>query len=150
LIHVFYKEEGVIFHKLFNSQRGNQLLFFLIIAVISLAAVFRELFFKVASGLGKCVFLKYFGFKCYACGCTRATFKLLQGDLAGAFYMNPLYIAVLFVAVVIFIRFGINAFGRNYKPFVVGIKPWQLVLLGIVLLVFSIVRNLPFYLRYFY
>lgn len=56
-------------------------------------------------GLGRplppCVFHALTGIPCPTCGCTRATLKLLQGDIPSAVALNPLYILGV-VAVVLF------------------------------------------------
>jgi hypothetical protein len=43
----------------------------------------------------QCHFREALGIPCPTCGATRATLKLLQGDVLGALLMNPLYTAGL-------------------------------------------------------
>lgn len=56
---------------------------------------------KTGRPLPPCTFHAVTGWPCPTCGTTRATLKLLQGDLLSAFALNPLYFLGL-VALVIF------------------------------------------------
>lgn len=55
------------------------------------AALFGLVWLKSGRPLPQCTFHAVTGWPCPTCGTTRATLKLLQGDLAAAFALNPLY-----------------------------------------------------------
>lgn len=43
----------------------------------------------------KCPFLSLTGYQCAGCGSQRAIHQLLQGNIAGAFHYNPLFVITL-------------------------------------------------------
>jgi hypothetical protein len=82
-----------------------------------------------------CPFHELTGLLCPLCGGTRAAFRLLEGDLAGSLGLNllllPLAAVVLYVALV-------NLGARFPPP-----PAWLPKAIALVLVAFTIVRNLP-------
>jgi hypothetical protein len=97
-----------------------------------------------SSILPPCPLYALTGIYCPGCGSTRATHALLNGDLVTAFDFNPLMVLAIPVLVYAFVRWWSIAFGRN-----VGTKaelklpPQAIYGLFVVVVVFSITRNLP-------
>ena len=108
---------------------------------LAAAAGFIFLFNPAGSKLyPPCVFHWLAGLFCPGCGSTRAIHQLLHGNLAGAFDLNPLLVALIPVIAVVYLldRLG-NAPGRSVlsNP----IFAWSMVA---VVVSFAVLRNLPF------
>lgn len=106
---------------------------------IVLAAIF---FFDPATSwfLPACPLHSLTGLYCAGCGSTRAMHHLLHGDVAGAFWLNPLLVG----AVPVVIGLGLWRLATGHLPAWLG-KPvvgWML-LTGAV--VFGMMRNVPLY-----
>jgi hypothetical protein len=88
-----------------------------------------------------CFFHKMTGLLCPGCGALRATHHLLHGHFAAAFRFNP----VLAVSLPLLLWFGAKyalQYARN-QPVTIGVRPlWLWLALGVVLIV-SVLRNLP-------
>lgn len=134
------------FDRLFFTQKGNR--WFLLLCAVGGIACF--LLFTLVP-LPGCLINSTLGIRCPACGATRATLCLLQGDLAGAVYFNP-FICCLYLFLLVWgILFVINAFGppqRYRTPFRIRKVP-LLTFFG-VMAAFTVIRNLPFYQTIFY
>ena len=91
-----------------------------------------------------CPLLSLTGLACPGCGMTRGLHALLHGDIAGALGFNLLLPAILFffgyLFVSLFLTFA-RGRGLSFKLFTPKII-WGFFA---VALVFSVVRNLPFY-----
>jgi hypothetical protein len=88
-----------------------------------------------------CAFHKTTGLWCAGCGATRALYQLLHGHPATALRFNPLMI----LSLPIIVWFGARQTIRFLKnqPCAVNIRPaWLWFIFG-VLVVFTVVRNLP-------
>jgi hypothetical protein len=81
------------------------------------------------------------GLLCPGCGALRALHQLLHGHLAAAFRFNPMVVASLPVLLWLGVRYG-WPMAKN-QPATAGLRPVWLWLLLAVVLVFSILRNLP-------
>ncbi|MBO4262249.1 MAG: DUF2752 domain-containing protein [Clostridia bacterium] len=82
------------------------------------------------------------GIKCVSCGATRAAYKLLVGDIAGAFYYNALFTVGFLPAFAIGLCAAINLVsGRKVIPLP---KPraWHLAVVAAVFVAFTAARNL--------
>ena len=90
------------------------------------------------------------GFNCVSCGATRATFALLRGDLSTAIWYNPLYIAFLVFLIYLYVRLVISLFIRPYHRFVIRLDWKRAVIISTIIVVYTVIRNLPFYQAVFY
>jgi len=88
-----------------------------------------------------CLFHQTTGLLCPGCGASRALYHLLHGELAVAFRFNPLLMAFLPVAGWFGARFVVRTM-RN-RPASMSIRPIWLWTVLIVLVAFTVVRNLP-------
>lgn len=137
---------------LFKTKKGN-----MIVSVISLSLIvltfiaFRNLNLKLNGLFPPCYIKSLTGLSCLGCGATRATDELLHGNIIGAFRFNPAYAAAVFILFIYYLRFIYNSFNKNYKPFKFNLlRGKRIYVLLIILAVFLVVRNLPFYLNWFY
>lgn len=87
----------------------------------------------------------FLGVDCPGCGGLRATHDLAHGDIAGAWDNNALF--VLLVPFIVF-ALGRNLVaawtGRRPKPLPGWVAKWGLPALAVLVVVFTVVRNLPF------
>jgi hypothetical protein len=90
-----------------------------------------------------CPFHSATGLHCPGCGATRASHMLLDGDVSGAFGMNALFVVALgMTGAFAVVRVGSAMRARRVPSFALG--DGALIAAGIVLLVFGVLRNLPF------
>src|SRR5437762_10943363 len=89
-----------------------------------------------------CALYKITGSYCPGCGGLRATHQLLHGRIFAAFHFNPLFVAALPILLWAFASGIRRRFER--KPFSPPIKPNWLWSGGALLILFGILRNLPF------
>jgi len=117
---------------------------FVLASVLVLAVFFIYSTFDPASNsiFPKCPFLSLTGFQCPGCGSQRATHQLLNGDIAGAFQYNPLFVIALpYIFIGLF--FQIPVFKNKYlatQKLLFGYKTIYIILVGIIF--FWIFRNL--------
>ncbi len=84
------------------------------------------------------------GLNCPGCGMTRGFHALFHGDVFGALHFNALLPVFLFVGIYLFISLGLIAVRGRGLAFNI-FKPYLLWGFLFALIVFGIVRNLPFY-----
>ena len=89
-----------------------------------------------------CSFHATTGLHCPGCGCLRAMHQLLHGHVRAAFHFNPLFVASLPLFLLHFTRAGLGRLRGDPAAF--DIKTIWLWLGGAILLLFGILRNLPF------
>ena len=91
-----------------------------------------------------CFFHALTGYHCPGCGTLRALYQLLHGNLVGAFLLNPLAVLSLPVFAWWLLRGFVRSVRGRPVPavFLPGFSIWML--LGVVL-VFSVLRNVPHY-----
>ncbi len=89
---------------------------------------------------GFCPLRAVTGAYCPGCGALRAVHDLLQGDLAGAWDMNPLLVVAAPVALVLWARWVWLAWRGRPVPLV---STRAAIGLGVVLALFAVARNLP-------
>lgn len=92
--------------------------------------------------LPPCMFHELTGLYCPGCGSTRATRRLLCGDLAGAFRYNPLLVVLLPVIAVQLVFFFYDLL-RDSFPYRRGSATLAFVCFTLIV-VFMVARNLPF------
>ena len=80
------------------------------------------------------------GLWCALCGGTRATRELMHGDLWAAMGYNPFALVLEVVVMVLVARWLLAWLRGQRRPLVTGREG---ILLGVVLAVFAVVRNLP-------
>ena len=84
------------------------------------------------------------GLNCPGCGMTRGFHALFHGDFLSALHFNALLPIFLFVGIYLFVSLGsivVRGRGLSFNIF----KPYVLWGFLILLIVFGITRNLPFY-----
>ena len=91
-----------------------------------------------------CGFHAVTGLWCPGCGLTRGTHHLLRGDLAGAVSSNVFTPLAILAIVVAWTTWMLGTFGREVRNPFARMPVWAGPVLGGVLLVYGVVRNLPF------
>jgi hypothetical protein len=89
-----------------------------------------------------CPFLFLTGRYCPGCGSLRAVHALAHGDLGGAVGLNVLTVLGGVVLTVIWLRWATRSWRGEQRTTVA--PPWVHYALLVVLVVFGVVRNLPF------
>lgn len=90
---------------------------------------------------GVCPLYALTGRYCAGCGGLRATHDLLVGDLAGAWAMNPLWVLVVPVLVVLWALRLTTALRTGRRA---ALPPaWVALAVGGVVLAYSVARNIP-------
>ena len=138
--------------RLLFTQKGNRILAVAAWVAIALLTAAAGLFgFRLSGGLWQCPFRRYVGLDCIGCGASRAMDALFRLDFLEAFRYNPFFLLALAAFLVWLVLFTQNAFSKKYRP------PFSrqpalrlLIVIGVLLLVFLVVRNLPFYQQWFY
>ena len=89
-----------------------------------------------------CFFHEVTGLLCPGCGALRAMHQLLHGHLAAAFHFNPL----LVLALPFLFWMGVRLIARNaeHQSPSVALRPFWIWALFAVVVVFGVLRNLPF------
>ncbi|MFE2722889.1 DUF2752 domain-containing protein [Kitasatospora sp. NPDC059327] len=89
-----------------------------------------------------CPFLTATGWWCPGCGGLRCVHALAHGDLSGALHDNAPAVLLFAVLAVLWVRWVWAAVTGGAAPRIaLGARRW--VLVGLLLLVFTVVRNLP-------
>lgn len=89
-----------------------------------------------------CLFHTATGLWCPGCGALRAMHQLLHGHLVAALRFNALFVLLLPALFLLALRSLMAAFAG--KPMNPGVRPAWLWLALCVILVFGVLRNLPF------
>ena len=94
------------------------------------------------SAMPACSVRRLTGLHCPGCGGTRCAIKLLEGDFAGAAMMNPaVFLLALAFAAVVLAGVWQECRGGNGPVF----PAWLAWAMGALVLVFGLVRNLPWW-----
>lgn len=138
--------------RLLFTQKGNKRLALAAwIALVLFVGAARMFDLRLAGGLWQCPFRRLAGFDCIGCGATRALDALVRLQFVEAFRYNPFFCLALAAGALWLICFTRNAFSRKYRqPFSHMPPVWSLFVIGGVLLLFMVIRNLPFYQQWFY
>lgn len=115
----------------------------LITAVVSVCGVILYRFFYIKGTGLHCVIYELTGLYCPGCGMGRASLALLHGDFLGAVKNNPFIFLVVLIGVY-FIAKMIDwaVSGKNHID--KYIPPKVLIGIFIVLMIYGVLRNLPF------
>ncbi len=116
----------------------------LLVAVCSIVAVLY-LFSPYDSGIyATCPFKALTDLHCPGCGTLRGLYELFHGHLGIAFGLNPLMVLVLpFIAYSILKYIAAGILGRKErKVFIPSAWIWSLL---VVIILFWVLRNLPYY-----
>ncbi|MFJ1970714.1 DUF2752 domain-containing protein [Streptomyces sp. NPDC087903] len=89
-----------------------------------------------------CPLLRYAGVYCPGCGGLRSAHAFVHGDFAGALTDNALAVAAYAVFAVVWTVWVVRSL--RGRPLRIELGPVHLWSLGALLLVFTVVRNLPF------
>lgn len=117
----------------------------LAIALICLLIYCSRSFIKKLPSINIPCLMYLMGFNCPFCGGTRCIAALLSFDFKTAFYYNPLVVLVLVLLAFYFLFCFVSCFKKEYKPPRLKIGNTGIyIIIGIVIL-FTVVRNLPFY-----
>lgn len=94
------------------------------------------------SNIPICSFKRMTGFNCPGCGATRATHYLLNGDISTALQHNAAFVSLIPLALlgVVYVLWQRTKRNVPALPIIA-----TLIILGIFLSIFGIVRNLPGY-----
>lgn len=90
-----------------------------------------------------CPFLLLTGLYCPGCGGLRTVYALVHGDPVTALGLNPLVALMIPVLVLLWGRWTLRAWSRG-RPTGKSVRPVYVWLLLVLMVVFWIVRNLPF------
>ena len=115
--------------------------------VVATAVILCLLFFFDPAKSGfypPCPFHAITGLYCPGCGSLRAIHQLLCGNLAAAFFLNPLMVLALPFLLYVFIRYVIAMFGKPVMSGAYLPAQWIWAILFIIVL-FWVLRNIPFY-----
>ena len=93
-------------------------------------------------GFLPCPFRTLTGWWCPGCGLTRATHHLFRGDLAQALRYNLFVVPIQLTLTVAWLAWLRSAAGRSVGR-VARIPVWLQVTVGVALVGFAVVRNLP-------
>ncbi|HEX8399196.1 MAG TPA: DUF2752 domain-containing protein [Pyrinomonadaceae bacterium] len=92
----------------------------------------------------QCPFYALTGLSCPGCGATRGMHRLLNGDWLAALDYNALL--VLFVPMIIYFVLNLVSVAARGRTLGIGkLPPAGIWAFAIILLVFGVLRNLPFY-----
>ena len=118
-----------------------------VIGALAAAAAVAVLFFFDPSTAGfypVCMVHELTGLQCPGCGGLRAVHQLSHGRLAAAWHLNPLLVALLPVVFWLGLREAVRALTGRQWPGLVTRPLFGWLLVG-VLLLFGILRNVPFH-----
>lgn len=141
--------------KLWLTQRGNQILAAVFwTVVVSGWALLHTFHFSPLGAFGLadgCVIKQATGFSCWSCGLTRMLDSLIRLDVVAAFRYNPYFFVITAIFLCYAVCFTLNALRKGYTgPLFPRPRIWYAVLFVITLLTFTVLRNTPFYLSFFY
>lgn len=139
-----------IWQRVWGTRGGNRLLGVLALLLpVAVALTVRQLHGSVLV-FPPCFFRTLTGLHCPGCGGTRMVAALLAGDLLAALRYNPLFLlggAALAGGLVWFI---LRTFRRGWQPLRLSTKSAWWLLVPAAILLFTVVRNTPWYRGWFY
>lgn len=136
--------------RLWETRGGNRLLGVLALLMPLGAALAVRLVHGDVLIFPPCFIRTHTGLHCPGCGGTRMVAALLEGDLLAALYYNPLLVlggAALLGGILWFI---LRTFRRGWRPLRLSTNTAWWLLVPAAILVFTIVRNTPWYRTWLY
>lgn len=115
------------------------MVFILPFASVGMAYLFSLYVFRYIT-LPSCYLYELTGIYCPGCGCTRAVYALIHGDVILSLKQNPLVIVSLAALFVLYIELVFRAFGKKLRTFVHS----KYFLWGtfIVIMIYTVLRNI--------
>ena len=136
----------------FPATRRSAVIFTAAVPVIAVVMRFATPFviWLMSMSIPRCL-MDRIGLRCPLCGGTRCAAALARGDIAKAVYYNPYVMAALVYLLIWYVRVAISCFGRDYRR----ARPYGRIdrfawVVLVVTLLFTVLRNLPFYRAVFY
>jgi hypothetical protein len=118
------------------------------LTLLSLALISAGIIFYFTPGAGSiyppCPTKYLTTYSCPGCGSLRSVHNLLHGNVEKAFYFNPLTVIALPFLAVWSVLYLLQLFFKMKLP-PVKIKPFVIWLLISAIIIFTVLRNLPFY-----
>lgn len=94
---------------------------------------------KMIKYVPECVFYKKYGLLCPGCGGTRFMISLSNLNFVKAFYIHPVFFMLMSYLLMLDIVYIINVILKKHISI---FKWWHIVLWGILLLIYTIFRNI--------
>ena len=115
------------------------MVFILPFASVGMAYLFSLYVFRYKT-LPSCYLYELTGIYCPGCGCTRAVYALIHGDVILSLKQNPLVIVSLAALFVLYIELVFRAFGKKLRTFVYS----KYFLWGafIAIMIYTVLRNI--------
>ena len=115
------------------------MVFILPFASVGMAYLFSLYVFRYIT-LPSCYLYELTGIYCPGCGCTRAVYALIHGDVILSLKQNPLVIVSLATLFVLYIELVFRAFGKKLRTFVHS----KYCLWGafIAIMIYTVLRNI--------
>ena len=133
---------------LMGSNKKTKILLVGLILLLGGAFLYYYFHFNPTTHTSKfvsCPSKTFFGLNCPGCGSQRMIHHLLHFDLGQAFRYNPLlFITLPFVLFILFQSLMNFVFGTNYRTKLFYNNTFVWTVFGI-LMVYAVLRNLPFY-----
>lgn len=115
------------------------MVFILPFASVGMAYLFSLYVFRYIT-LPSCYLYELTGIYCPGCGCTRAVYALIHGNVILSLKQNPLVIVSLAALFVLYIELVFRAFGKKLRTFVQS----KYFLWGafIAIMIYTVLRNI--------
>ena len=115
------------------------MVFILPFASVGMAYLFSLYVFRYIT-LPSCYLYELTGIYCPGCGCTRAVYALIHGDVILSLKQNPLVIVSLAALFVLYIELVFRAFGKKLRTFVHS--KYFLWDAFIAIMIYTVLRNI--------
>lgn len=115
------------------------MVFILPFASVGMAYLFSLYVFRYIT-LPSCYLYELTGIYCPGCGCTRAVYALIHGDVILSLKQNPLVIVSLAALFVLYIELVFRAFGKKLRTFVHS--KYFLWAAFIAIMIYTVLRNI--------
>lgn len=107
--------------------------------LLSLFWLFRDRILTLSYCLPSCLFYRYTGFYCPACGNTRSVRALLQGDVLSALQYNIVPLTLMILGVLLYGELGTFLFGKHKT--LLPRKGIFWIIFGILMAIYFVGRN---------